>query len=448
MYWKVSNIRFLGIGNIRTPLRLGVLHLLVGNLLLGVLLQAINPAVANTVTELLLLAPKDLLGQVRGGLGLVGGVESLADDVLLNALLGDHLLLGVNSHGHLEEFLVQEGHTGLKTPGGSGLVGTQAVSQVQVLDTADSLLVELLLVGGGVEVEVTAENLVATLTTQNHLDTHGLDLAGQQVHGGRGTDGGDIVGLKVVDDVGEGVQTVFNFKGESVVLGAQELGDLLGGLGIGSTRQTDGKGVQLLESGDSREIILLVNTDELGAINTRLSSSAGSLLHAESLALGDGSNQTGVQTTREQNTIGDLSHQTLANGLLQRVTEQLVVNRGRGNLSSIPPLRLVVTGQLVGLGVVDVTGRESNDVVANGVERLELGGEVDSAGSLRRATKVEAGDTNGVTSSNNTVLLLVPEDPGEHAVQVLGRIKAVLHILKSEEISKCPPLHAYIQYFQ
>ena len=238
---KVENIRLLGVRNISTPFGLRVLHHLVGDLALGLILEAINPAVANTIAELLLLAPEDLVGQVGSGLRLIGGIEGLAQHVLLDTLGGDHLVLGIDTHAGLEELLVEERNTGLKTPRGGGLVGTEAVSQVQVLDTADGLLVELLLVGGSVEVEVATEDLVGTLTTQNHLDTHGLDLTGEQVHGGRGTDSGDIVGLEVVDHVREGIEAVLNSEGEGVVPGAEELGDLNGSGGIGGTGKTDGE---------------------------------------------------------------------------------------------------------------------------------------------------------------------------------------------------------------
>jgi len=76
-----------------------------------------------------------------------------------------------------------------------------------------------------------------------------------------------------------------------------------------------------------------------------------------------------------------------------------------------------------------VAGREGNDVVTDGVQRLEFGGKVNGAGGGGRAAEVEASDTNRVTGSNDTVLLLVPEDPGEHAIEMLGGIKAVFHIL-------------------
>mmetsp|Transcript_16673 Transcript_16673/g.47860 ORF Transcript_16673/g.47860 Transcript_16673/m.47860 type:complete len:210 (+) Transcript_16673:86-715(+) len=70
---------------------------LIGNLLIGLISQIIDPAISDTITELLLLPPKDLIGKVR----IVGSIERLPDGPLLNAsvLLGnarsllDHLLL-------------------------------------------------------------------------------------------------------------------------------------------------------------------------------------------------------------------------------------------------------------------------------------------------------------------------------------------------------------------
>ena len=111
------------------------------------------------------------------------------------------------------------------------------------------------------------------------------------------------------------------------------------------------------------------------------------------------------------------------------MAEQLVVNGGRGNVGRIPPLGLKVSGQGSSLGVVNVAGREGLDVVANRMQALQLRSEVDGARGLGRPPEVETGNTDGVTSSNNSVLLSVIKNPGEHAIQVFGRINAVLHVL-------------------
>lgn len=60
------------------------------DLLLRSVLEKVDPAVANAVAELFLLAPKDLVGQVR----VIRGIERLAHDVLLDP----SLLLQVSSY--------------------------------------------------------------------------------------------------------------------------------------------------------------------------------------------------------------------------------------------------------------------------------------------------------------------------------------------------------------
>lgn len=183
-------VGLLGVGDVVAPVGLvladgGLDHLLVGDHLLGLVLEAVDPAVADAVGELLLLSPQDVVGEVGLGARLAGGVEGLAHDVLLDAalVLLDQLLLGVDVHGNVKELLVEERNAGFDTPCRGGLVGAQAVGQVQVLDPTHGLLVEGLLVGRVVEVEVATEGLVRALARKDHLDTHGLDLAGEQEHG-------------------------------------------------------------------------------------------------------------------------------------------------------------------------------------------------------------------------------------------------------------------------
>ena len=201
--------------------------------------------------------------------------------------------------------------------------------------------------------------------------------------------------------------------------------------------------MQLLEGGDGRQLILVINANKFTVCVDVLGRVAGSFSHAEGLALGDRRDQAGVETARQQNTVGNLGHQTLADSLLEAVADYLVVNRGRGDVGRVPPLGLEVAGQGVGLGIIDVAGGEGNNVVTDGVQTLELRGKVDGAGSRRGPAEVEAGDTNGVTGSNNTVLLLIPKNPGEHAIKVLGGIKAVLLILVYISISTLIPIPLY-----
>ena len=137
----------------------------------------------------------------------------------------------------------------------------------------------------------------------------------------------------MVDHVRERVETILNSEGESVVLGAEELGNLKSSLSIGSTGQTNGERVQLCEDSHSRQVVLVVNTNQ-----AQLSPLADAIeppvicksLHAKSLTLGNRGDQAGVETTRQQHTIWDLRHQTLANRPSPTVTDSLIVDGGRG----------------------------------------------------------------------------------------------------------------------
>jgi hypothetical protein len=78
---------------------------------------------------------------------------------------------------------------------------------------------------------------------------------------------------------------------------------------------------------------------------------------------------------------------------------------------------------------------ERLDFVANGVQALQLRGKVHSPGSLRGPADIETADTDGVTCRNNPVLLLVEQDPGEHAVQVLGSVKTIFHVQRDDDFT-------------
>ena len=214
----------------------GMGHLLVGNCLGGDLLQGVDPTIAYAIAELLLLAPGNLGGEHRG--------KGLAHNLLLHGRARTHLSLGVGAHGYIEELLVEEGHTTLNTPGGEALIGAQTVVHIQLAEFANGLFVEVL--GGRrlVEVEVAAEDLVGTLATEHHLDTHGLDDAGQQIHGGRGADGGDIVSLDEVDDIADGIEALLDGIVDFVMDGTDMIGHETGLGQIGGALQTHGKGVE------------------------------------------------------------------------------------------------------------------------------------------------------------------------------------------------------------
>jgi hypothetical protein len=90
---------------------------------------------------------------------------------------------------------------------------------------------------------------------------------------------------------------------------------------------------------------------------------------------------------------------------------------------------LEVAGEFTALGVEDMARRESLDLVADGVQALQLGGKVHGSRSLGGPSDVETADTNRVTCRNNPILLLVIQNPGEHAIKMFGGIETIFHVL-------------------
>ena len=81
----------------------------------------------DTITELFLLTPEDVVGEVGTSRWIVRGIECFAEDVFLHSVLGDHLLLWIDRHGDVKECFVKEGNTSFKTPGHGGFVGTKTI---------------------------------------------------------------------------------------------------------------------------------------------------------------------------------------------------------------------------------------------------------------------------------------------------------------------------------
>lgn len=63
-----------------------------------------------------------------------------------------------------------------------------------------------------------------------------------------------------------------------------------------------------------------------------------------------------------------------------------------------------------------MAGRESVDLVANRRKGLEFRSKVDRTRCFGRAANVEGCDADGVAGSNCSILHLVVEDEGEHAI--------------------------------
>lgn len=97
-----------------------------------------------------------------------------------------------------------------------------------------------------------------------------------------------------------------------------------------------------------------------------------------------------------------------------------------------------VSSELLLLGIVEMPRRESLEVVTLLVDTLELRSKVKSVGRLRVPAHVESGDTDRVTSSDQSRRGdgLVNEDKGEHAIKHVADTGAVLLVLykKSQRI--------------
>jgi hypothetical protein len=58
--------------------------------------------------------------------------------------------------------------------------------------------------------ELTPKNLVTAFSAKYHLNPHCLDFSAEEVHGRAGTNGCNVVGLKVINNLWERVQTILN----------------------------------------------------------------------------------------------------------------------------------------------------------------------------------------------------------------------------------------------
>ena len=99
---------------------------------------------------------------------------------------------------------------------------------MKVLNAFYTFLVESLLVRSGMEIQITTKDLITSFTTENHFDSHSLYFPTEEVHRGTCSNGGYIVGFKVVDDIGNSVQALLHCEDILVVYGAEIVGDLTG----------------------------------------------------------------------------------------------------------------------------------------------------------------------------------------------------------------------------
>mmetsp|Transcript_36035 Transcript_36035/g.70907 ORF Transcript_36035/g.70907 Transcript_36035/m.70907 type:complete len:297 (-) Transcript_36035:953-1843(-) len=215
-------------------------------------LQGIDPPVPDSIRELFLLPPEDFIRQI------VVLRERRPDGPLLDLLrvsLLDHLELGVYVHRQFQKVPVQKRGAGLETPRLGRLIRPQTVVQVEGLQFADCLPVELLLVGGLVEVQVPSEDLVCPLSADHRLHPDRFDLPRQEVHRGRRPDRRHVVSLQMINHVSEGVEAFLDRERETEVVRSQKFGHLLRCLQVRRARQSDGEALQLLQPGSVCQLL-------------------------------------------------------------------------------------------------------------------------------------------------------------------------------------------------
>ena len=153
-----------------------------------------------------------------------------------------------------------------------------------------------------VEVEITSEYLVGTLTGKYHLDTHASDDSRQEIHRGRCTHGGNIVGLDEIDDIADGIQTFLNGVVDFVVHGSDVLGNQSCLCQVRRTLQTNGEGVQ------AWPVCL----------------GFAPILHAgRRIFLGNGRDDGRIETTTQQYAVRNIAHQLALYRSLQGIVNLL-----------------------------------------------------------------------------------------------------------------------------
>mmetsp|Transcript_21984 Transcript_21984/g.45222 ORF Transcript_21984/g.45222 Transcript_21984/m.45222 type:complete len:300 (-) Transcript_21984:1045-1944(-) len=182
---------------------------LIRNFLVGNIPKVVDPSVTDSVTKLFFLSPQNFVGEVR----VIWRIEGFTDRPFLDAgvflgyirSLTNHLLSGIQVHCHLQEVSIQEGDTRLHTPCTHCLVTTQAIVSVKTTELINRLVEEFLLVGCLMEVKVSAKNFIGTLTTDDHLNPHGLDFSRHEVHGSRSSNSGKVISFEATNDVRNGI---------------------------------------------------------------------------------------------------------------------------------------------------------------------------------------------------------------------------------------------------
>ena len=367
------------------------LEFLVGVEALGVLLDVVHHAVAHSVGEGGLFAPQDLRRQPVA-------LERLAQQVFALAV-AVQLLFGVDGHDVPHKVQITERHAGLDAVGGDAAVGAQDVVHIQLADALLAFLLECVC-GGGVVGVLVAKQLVGDLAGQQHADVGLLvDGLAQQVHPHAGPDGGDVPGTQQTDDLFEAADDHIPVDDDLVMLAAQILGGLAG------IFQVDGVGV---------------HADGKGA---------DGLAH---LLGGDGADQRGVETARQQEAHGCVGVQTLlhaCNELFADVGQDGVhlVLHGGGNVGD------VLVADKASVAVVAADG-EGADVIAPADEVLHLRGKCNLVAGLGVAVEQRT-DADGVAGCDEAVLAGIVQDERKFGVHVAEHIEAVLIVERQQDLA-------------
>ena len=397
--------------------RRAVRELGVAHHLLGVLGEAVHPVIPDAVRELLLLAPKHLRGEVR----VVGGVERLAQQVLLQERVAvlvllrdvDHLLRGVGVHGVVAHRLRQKRRAHLDAPRHRALVGAEHVPLVQARRLALALLVELLLGGRLVEVQVPAEQLVRALAGEHHLEPHALDPAAQQVH--RHGRAHLLERLEVVHHVGQRIQRLLGREVDLVVHGAELVRHLLRGREVGRALDADAERVHGLGRAERVGRLRLV-------------------------AHGDGGDERRIQPAGQEHGVRDVRHEAVLDRLNHRLAELAVVRPARGHvrvvhhpLRVVPAreraLRLARRAHVVVPGGEDLVSRDAGVVH----ERLHLAGE--PHGAVLAVRDVARDLAHVVAPGDDRAVALVLDHVREHPVELAHKLGAHLLVEVADNLA-------------
>lgn len=189
-------------------------------------LDSVSPRITNTITELLFLPPED----IRWAKRIFRAIEGFPQDIFLDCWIEvpRHFLCRVNRHDVVHKLFVHKGRSNLNSPSEAGLISSEKIVFIEILHFPDQLSVEFLLVWGFMEIEVSSENLITSLSSYAHLNSERFNSSAHLVHRSAGSNGRVIECLGVINHLWDIVDSFINSVGESMVFCSEESSDLLG----------------------------------------------------------------------------------------------------------------------------------------------------------------------------------------------------------------------------